>query len=189
MPRGDFLWPSGGYKRMCLATQLDFASHDAPVTREGAKESVVFAFFQLGDVKGYGGAFTAADHVSVGDHALVTGFNVVVVQAGFHAIGSNSAFIGFLRDNDVVAHGCFRQLAGVFQVDREFLACLVNNDALGVELHGVIAFDGNVASSKSRHAGQSKNGCESKFGKHSSNSSKTDKKRNGTRGCCSGLTA
>ena len=95
MPRGDFLWPSGGYKRMCLATQLDFASHDAPVTREGAKESVVFAFFQLGDIKGYGGAFTAADHVSVGDHALVTGFNVVVVQAGFHAIGSNSAFIGF----------------------------------------------------------------------------------------------
>ncbi|BEP47876.1 hypothetical protein GmRootV116_15720 [Variovorax sp. V116] len=44
-----------------------------------------------------------------------------------------------------MAHGLLRQLAGVLELDGEFLAALAHLDGRLVELHGVVAFDLHAA--------------------------------------------
>src|SRR5690606_34307455 len=110
----------------------------------GAKEGVVFACSQLADIEFDRSGFAAANDRCVGNHACVVRFDVVVVQAGGHAVGGGALLVGFFGNDNVVAHGRLGQLSGVLQIDGEFSACFINNDFLGVELHGVVAFNGDI---------------------------------------------
>src|SRR5690606_37908309 len=87
--------------------------------------------------------------------------------AGRGRIGGDGLLVGGLRDDHVVTHRSLRQLAGMDQVDGEFVARLVNHDFLRVELHGVVAFNGDVTLSRHGGNGHDRQQCgESDFCEH-----------------------
>src|SRR5690606_39504352 len=96
-------------------------------------------------VEGDGILLAAADQLGVRNDASIIGRQVVVVGASLGCVGGDGLLVGRLGDHDIVTHGRLGQFAHVNQVDGEVFAGLVHHDFFGVELHRVIAFNGDVA--------------------------------------------
>ncbi|MNJ55664.1 hypothetical protein D3C77_511710 [compost metagenome] len=134
---------------------------------ERAEEAVLLVSLQLGNVKGHRVGFLGADHLGVGDNALVTGLQVILVDACAQTVGGNRLHVSFFADHQVVAHDVLRQGTGVSQFNGESLAALVDFDGLGVEGHLVGRVDRDLAlSGEYLSAGEGQQGYCNNFGKH-----------------------
>src|SRR5690606_12608853 len=95
---------------------------------------------------------TAANHFGVSDDAGVASLDVVSCGASLDAVRAHTVEIRIAGHDNVVAHGLFRELAGVLQRDVKAFAGLGDLNGLDVELHLVIGLDrGCAVSGKSRH--------------------------------------
>ncbi|MNI56174.1 hypothetical protein D3C73_1111650 [compost metagenome] len=134
---------------------------------ERAEEAVFLGSVEFRYVEGHRVGFLGTNDLGVGDDACVTLFDVVLVDAGAQAVGSDRLHVGFLAQHPVMAHYVLRQAAGVGQFHGEGLAAFIDLDGLGAEGHLVSGVDGGLAlSSHQLAAGQRQQGYRNKFGKH-----------------------
>src|SRR5690606_10687328 len=123
---------------------FDRAAHDSRVAGERAEEGVVAACRQLVAGEGDAGALAAADHVGRGDHAGIAP-GQVVGRTGLDAGLGHVVRVAGFSDDHVVAHRGHRQRTGVLELDGDGRAAGRYADALLVELHAVIALQGDGA--------------------------------------------
>jgi hypothetical protein len=121
------------------------AFHHRDVAWERAEERVIRTGGQFRHIEGHRIFLAGTNDLGVGDDAIVTLFQVVLVDASGHAISGNRLHVGGAGQHPVMTHDVFRQAAGVSQLDGERLAALVDRDFLGVEGHLVSGVDGDLA--------------------------------------------
>ena len=135
----------------------DLALHEAEMPGEGAEVVVNTGFFEGdGDGVGFAGSekFTVSQNLALS--GIVGGDEVgVFSDHGLHGEGGN--FLSLFQDDEVVAHSDLGKLADVFKGDLYFLSDF-DFEGFFIELHLVVAVDGDLLLSKKR-SGSEREGC------------------------------